>query len=74
MIRIVVLLVFAIPAAAQDLNQVDALLAVIRPSAGEDPFASIPWQTNLWEARMLAAKDGKPLLLGEMDGHPLGCG
>jgi hypothetical protein len=50
------------------------LLAAIQPSPGEDPFETIPWQTNLWEARTLAAKEGKPLLLWEMDGHPLGCG
>ena len=61
------------PAALTDAD-VTHLLATIRPSAGEDPFATIPWQTNLWDARKLAAKDGKPLLLWEMDGHPLGCG
>lgn len=53
---------------------IDRLLNTIRPSKGEDPFETIPWQTNLWEARKLAAKEGKPLLLWEMDGHPLGCG
>ncbi len=51
-----------------------ALLKAVRPVAGEDPFASIPWQTSLWEAREKAAKEGKPILLWEMDGHPLGCG
>ena len=54
--------------------QIQQLLAAIRPSEGEDMFATIPWQTNLWEARKLAAKEGKPLLLWEMDGNPLGCG
>jgi hypothetical protein len=62
--------------ASQKLSnaEVDQLFKVIRPSEGEDPFATIPWQTNLWDARKLAAKDGKPILLWEMDGHPLGCG
>ena len=46
---------------------------LIKPRADEDKWASIPWQTNLWEARKLAAKEGKPILLWEMDGHPLGC-
>ena len=55
-------------------KQIEQLIATIKPSEGEDPFESIPWQTNLWEARTLAAKEGKPLLLWEMDGHPLGCG
>jgi hypothetical protein len=29
--------------------------------------------TSLWEARQKAAAAGKPILLWEMDGHPLGC-
>ncbi|CAN5628182.1 hypothetical protein BH11PLA2_BH11PLA2_12890 [soil metagenome] len=62
--------------AANDTSSpsLDKLLAVIRPSEGEDPFATIPWETSLWDARIKAAKLGKPLLLWEMDGHPLGCG
>jgi hypothetical protein len=47
---------------------------VIRPAEGEDPFDTIPWQTSLWDARVKAAAAGKPILLWEMDGHPLGCG
>ena len=54
--------------------KVDQLLTLIRPAEGEDPFSTIPWQTKLWDARKLAAKEGKPILLWEMDGHPLGCG
>ncbi|MFT4548117.1 MAG: hypothetical protein ACI8XO_004822 [Verrucomicrobiales bacterium] len=34
---------------------------------------SIPWRTDLWEARREAAVAGKPIFLWEMDGHPLGC-
>lgn len=51
-----------------------AVLAAVRPAAGEDPFATIPWHTSLWDARRQAAREGKPILLWEMDGHPLGCG
>jgi hypothetical protein len=29
--------------------------------------------SSLWEARRKAAAEGKPILLWEMDGHPLGC-
>jgi hypothetical protein len=61
----------AVPATKTDPK---ALAAVIRPSADEDPFATIPWLTSLWAAREEAAKLGKPILLWEMDGHPLGCG
>src|SRR4051812_17076520 len=54
-------------------DRVAALQKLIRPSAGEDRWAAIPWHTSLWEARKVAAKEGKPILLWEMDGHPLGC-
>ena len=46
---------------------------VIQPRAEEQKWTQIPWQTNLWEARKQAAAAGKPILLWEMDGHPLGC-
>ena len=62
--------------AAPPLSADDAvkLRALVRPVEGEDPFDTIPWETNLWEARKKAAAAGKPVLLWEMDGHPLGCG
>jgi hypothetical protein len=56
-----------------DVEYASALKS-IRPAAGEDRFAQIPWVTSLWEGRQRAAKEGKPILLWEMDGHPLGCG
>lgn len=46
----------------------------VLPADGEDEFAKIPWLTSIWDARIRAAKEGKPILLWEMDGHPLGCG
>jgi hypothetical protein len=49
------------------------LHALIKPQKGEDQWAQIPWLTSLWEARTRAAAEGKPILLWEMDGHPLGC-
>jgi hypothetical protein len=51
----------------------DRIHAVIQPQQTESAWLSIPWHTDLWEARQLAAKEGKPILLWEMDGHPLGC-
>lgn len=48
--------------------------AAVLPADGEDEFAKIPWLTSIWDARVKAAKEGKPILLWEMDGHPLGCG
>ena len=58
----------------KDINEAAKLRAVIRPLDGEDPFDTIPWETSLWDARKKAAAAGKPVLLWEMDGHPLGCG
>ena len=54
-------------------DQFGKLQGLIKPSAGEDQWAEIPWGTSLLEARKQAAKEGKPILLWEMDGHPLGC-
>jgi len=51
-----------------------ALQKVIRPCEGEDAFDKIAWLTTIYDARVKAAKEGKPILLWEMDGHPLGCG
>ena len=51
----------------------DGVVALIRPGEGEEKWTSIPWQASLWEARSQAAREGKPILLWEMDGHPLGC-
>jgi hypothetical protein len=49
------------------------LQALIKPGPSEDPWDQIPWLTSLWQARQRAAAEGKPILLWEMDGHPLGC-
>jgi hypothetical protein len=49
------------------------LHALIKPQKSEEKFMQIPWRTSLWDARKEAAKEGKPILLWEMDGHPLSC-
>jgi hypothetical protein len=54
-------------------SQFSRLHALIKPGADEDQWAKIPWSIDLWEARQRAAAAGKPILLWEMDGHPLGC-
>lgn len=66
-------LALAAPPALTDAD-LPKLLAVIRPKPGEDVFERIPWRTSLWAARKEAAAAGKPILLWEMDGNPLGCG
>ena len=49
------------------------LHTLIKPAADEEKWAEIPWLASLWDARQKAAAEGKPILLWEMDGHPLGC-
>ena len=70
---ITVLAALCLAAEAPKLEQLSRLQTLIRPTADEDKWDRIPWQTSLWEARKLAASQGKPILLWEMDGHPLGC-
>jgi len=55
-------------------DQFKSLRALIKPHPGEDKWAEIAWTSRLWEARCRAASQGKPILLWEMDGNPLGCG
>lgn len=54
-------------------EQFKQLQTVIKPAPTEDRWAKIPWMTDLWEARRRAAAAGKPILVWEMDGHPLAC-
>ena len=63
------------PPASQRLTpeRFTQLQQLIRPQTAEDQWAQIPWLTSLWQARKRAAAEGKPILLWEMDGHPLGC-
>ena len=51
----------------------DRLHNLMQPTAAETKWKQIPWMTRLWEARRKAAEVGKPILLWEMDGNPLGC-
>jgi hypothetical protein len=54
-------------------EQFGKLHALIRPQADEEKWQQIGWLTDLWQARKQAAEEGKPILLWEMDGNPLGC-
>ena len=36
---------------------------LIRPQPGESRWSEIPWQTSLWSARQIAAKEGKPMFV-----------
>lgn len=59
--------------AGLDAKQVAAVKAAVVPTERDEKWLAIGWKPNLWEARKEAAAKGKPILLWEMDGHPLGC-
>jgi hypothetical protein len=50
-----------------------ATLEAVRARPDEMKWASIPWQTDLWEARRIAAEQEKPIFAWMMNGNPLGC-
>jgi len=56
------------------IKDIDALKTLIKPRAEETRWEEIPWMVDLWEARKKAAQTGKPIMLWEMDGNPMGCG
>ncbi len=62
-------------AAAEPLapEQFARLQTLIKPGERDQKWQQIPWTASLWQAREKAAEQGKPILLWEMDGHPLGC-
>ncbi len=39
----------------------------------EEAWTTIPWQSSLIPAQQMALKEGKPLFIWAMDGHPMGC-
>lgn len=55
-------------------ENVGRLQSLIRPRPEETKWEEIPWQVDLWQARRKAAETGKPIVLWEMDGNPMGCG
>lgn len=63
----------AAPADGIDDRTFQETLTFVVPRAEEMKWASIPWQTDLWEARKLAAAQGKPIFAWMMNGNPLGC-
>lgn len=55
------------------LSELDRSIMKVLPSAQEDAWLSIGWQTNLMQARALAQQMRRPLFLWVMNGHPLTC-
>jgi len=58
------------PISVDQFNKVHTL---IKPDTRDEKWTKVPWMVSLWQARQKAAELGKPILLWEMDGHPLGC-
>jgi len=68
-------LLSCLTAAAQDApgESFEKLHAMVRSDPAETLWAQIPWMTSVSDARVRAAKEGKPLLLWAAGGggHPL---
>ena len=56
------------------VGRIGDLQKLIKPRAEETKWEEIPWRVDLWDARREAAREGKPLMVWEMDGNPMGCG
>lgn len=55
------------------LAELDRLLTIIKPQAGESPWREINWLTDVTEARQRAITEDKPLVIfTAADGSPLG--
>jgi hypothetical protein len=70
----------ALPVAAQEpkplsTEQVEKLHRMFRPQPGESRWMEIDWHPSVWEARQIAAREGKPifLLAGSGGAPPAGC-
>jgi hypothetical protein len=49
------------------------LLTLIKPRADESQLEQVPWAATLWEARLKAAAEGKPIFIWVTGGPPGGC-
>lgn len=45
----------------------------IKSRPEELKWTGIPWETDLWEARLKAAAVNRPMFIWAMNGNPLGC-
>jgi hypothetical protein len=63
----------ALEPAAIPPEQFTKLHRLIKPQPGELRFREIPWLIDVWEARKLAAAEGKPILVWSgAGGAPIG--
>ena len=52
---------FLLPLTAWTQPSFDQLHQLIQPQPGESRWMEIEWHPSIWEARQLAAKQGKPI-------------
>lgn len=55
------------------LSDLDTKIAPILPRPEEEKWLSIPWRTDLNQARADSVKEGKPMFFWIMNGDPMGC-
>jgi hypothetical protein len=64
----------AVPAlAVENAHGLDAKVASIVPTEGEDRWLTVPWHTSIMQARVEAQNLSRPLFLWIMNGNPMGC-
>jgi hypothetical protein len=51
----------------------DDVHKLIKPQRGESRWREIPWLTSLWEARVKAAAEGKPIVVWTGSGGAPAC-
>ncbi len=55
-----------------DAKEFDRLHKMLQLSEDE-PWRTIPWKISVLDAQRASIKEGKPIFIWAMDGHPLGC-
>jgi hypothetical protein len=75
MTRALVVLALLAGAARADELTPDAVARLRERVLPAEPerWETIPWETDLLAARARAAREGKPIFIWSMNGHPLGC-
>lgn len=54
-------------------EQFQTVMRFILPDPDEAKWRKIPWTPDIWEGRIRAAQQEKPMFIWAMNGDPLGC-
>ena len=76
LVSVLVLVSVATSLSAQVLNEdtFQKWRDFLRPRDSEErAWREIAWEPSLWSGVVRARKEGRPILLWAMNGHPLGC-